>query len=65
LISPFVMFTRVAVSDVPAWQLVLSLTINIGTAVLLAWMAGKIYRVGMLLYGRPPSLKQVLATLRT
>jgi ABC-2 type transport system permease protein len=65
LISPFVMFTRVAVSDVPAWQLVLSLAINVGTAVLLAWLSGKIYRVGMLLYGRPPSLKQVLATLRT
>jgi ABC-2 type transport system permease protein len=65
LISPFVMFTRVAVSDVPAWQLVLSLAINVGTAVLLAWLSGKIYRVGMLLYGRPPSLKQVIATLRT
>jgi ABC-2 type transport system permease protein len=64
LISPFVMFTRVAVSDVPAWQLVLSLAINIGTAVLLAWLSGKIYRVGMLLYGRAPSLKQVIATLR-
>ena len=64
LISPFVMFTRVAVSDVPAWQLVLSLAINVGTAVLLAWLSGKIYRVGMLLYGRAPSLKQVLATLR-
>jgi len=64
LISPFVMFTRVAVSDVPAWQLVLSLAINVGTAVLLAWLSGKIYRVGMLLYGRAPSLKQVIATLR-
>ena len=65
LISPFVMFTRVAVSDVPAWQLVLSLVINVGSAVLLAWLSGKIYRVGMLLYGRAPSLKQVVATLRT
>jgi ABC-2 type transport system permease protein len=65
LISPFVMFTRVAVSDVPAWQLVLSLAINVGSAVLLAWLSGKIYRVGMLLYGRAPSLKQVVATLRT
>ncbi len=65
LISPFVMFTRVAVSDVPAWQLALSLAINVGSAVLLAWLSGKIYRVGMLLYGRAPSLKQVVATLRS
>jgi ABC-2 type transport system permease protein len=65
LISPFVMFARVAVSDVPAWQLVLSLAINVGAAVLLAWLSGKIYRVGMLMYGRAPSLRQVVATLRS
>jgi ABC-2 type transport system permease protein len=65
LISPFVMFTRIAVSNVPAWQIALSLAINISTAVLLAWAAGKVYKVGMLLYGRPPSLKQIVATLRT
>ncbi|MEA2688873.1 MAG: type transport system permease protein, partial [Candidatus Eremiobacteraeota bacterium] len=64
LISPFVMFTRIIVSDVPVWQVVLSLTLNVATAVLLAWLSGKVYRVGLLLYGRPPSLKQVIATLR-
>jgi ABC-2 type transport system permease protein len=65
LISPFVMFTRIAVSNVPVWQIVLSLLINVATAVLLAWLAGKIYRVGLLMYGRPPSFKQIVATLRT
>jgi ABC-2 type transport system permease protein len=64
LISPFVMFARVAVTNVPAWQLVVSLVLNAGGAVLLAWASGKIYRVGLLLYGRPPSLRQVIATLR-
>ncbi|HEV3086057.1 MAG TPA: ABC transporter permease [Candidatus Elarobacter sp.] len=64
LISPFVMFTRIAVSDVPAWQVVLSLAINVATAVLLAYLSGKVYRVGLLLYGRPPSIKQIVATLR-
>ena len=64
LISPFVMFTRVAVSNVPAWQLVLSLVLNVAAAVLLAWAAGKVYRVGLLLYGRAPSIRQVIATLR-
>lgn len=65
LIAPFVMFTRIAVSSVPAWQILLSLAINVAGAVLLAWAAGKIYRVGLLLYGRPPSLRQVVAALRT
>ncbi|HTJ26495.1 MAG TPA: ABC transporter permease [Candidatus Limnocylindria bacterium] len=64
LLGPFVMFTRIAVSSVPAWQIVLSLAINVGAAVLLAFLAGKVYRVGLLLYGRPPSLRQVVATLR-
>jgi ABC-2 type transport system permease protein len=65
LLAPFVMFTRIAVSSVPAWQIVLSLVLNVSAAVLLAWAAGKIYRVGLLLYGRPPSLRQVVAALRT
>jgi ABC-2 type transport system permease protein len=64
LISPFVMFTRIAVSNVPVWQVALSLALNVGAAVLLAWASGKVYRVGLLLYGRPPSLRQVIATLR-
>ncbi len=64
LISPFVMFTRIAVSNVPVWQVALSLALNVGAAVLLAWASGKVYRVGLLLYGRAPSLRQVIATLR-
>lgn len=64
LLSPFVMFTRIATSNVPAWQFVLSLALDVGAAVLLAWAAGKVYRVGLLLYGRPPSLRQIVATLR-
>ncbi|HYZ15099.1 MAG TPA: ABC transporter permease, partial [Candidatus Acidoferrum sp.] len=65
LIAPFVMFTRIAVSSVPAWQIILSLAINLVAAFLLARAAGKIYRVGLLLYGRAPSLRQVVAALRT
>ncbi len=64
LLSPFVMFTRIATSAVPAWQVVLSFALDVAAAVLFAWLAGKIYRVGLLLYGRPPSLRQVIATLR-
>jgi ABC-type Na+ efflux pump permease subunit len=64
LLAPFVMFTRIAVSSVPAWQLVISLGMNIVVAVIIAMLAGRIYRVGLLLYGRPPSLRQIIATLR-
>jgi ABC-2 type transport system permease protein len=65
LLSPFVMFSRIAASGVPAWQIALSLAINTAAAVAFALLAGRIYRVGLLLYGRPPTLRQVLRALRT
>jgi ABC-2 type transport system permease protein len=64
LVAPFTMFTRIAVSAVPLWQILLSLAINLAAALAFAVFAGRVYRVGLLLYGRPPSLRQVLATLR-
>jgi ABC-2 type transport system permease protein len=63
-ISPFVMFTRIALETVPAWQVALSLAINVATAAAAFYAAGKIYRVGMLLYGKLPSLRQIAAVLR-
>lgn len=63
-LSPFVVFTRLAISDMPWWQTTLAATIDAVTVVVAFWAAGKIYRVGMLLYGRLPSPKQILAALR-
>jgi ABC-type Na+ efflux pump permease subunit len=63
-ISPFVMFTRIALETVPAWQIAVSLGINSVTAIVAFYVAGKIYRVGMLLYGKLPSLRQIAAVLR-
>jgi ABC-2 type transport system permease protein len=63
-LSPFVMFTRIAISVVPWWQPVLALLIDAVTVAACFWAAGRIYRVGMLLYGRLPSPKQIFAALR-
>jgi ABC-2 type transport system permease protein len=65
LIAPFVMFARIVVSDVPLWQVVLSLVINVVATWGIAVLAGKIYRVGMLLYGRPPKLSQIWSVIRS
>jgi ABC-2 type transport system permease protein len=65
LLAPFVMFVRIAVSNVPLWQVGLSLAINIAALYLVAVLAGKTYRVGMLLYGRSPSLRQIWGVLRS
>jgi ABC-2 type transport system permease protein len=65
IISPFVMFARIAVSYVPAWQIALSLIINLAALYVIAVFAGKIYRVGMLMYGRAPKLSQVWSVIRS
>jgi len=64
ILSPFVMFARIAASNVPLWQIGLSLAINLVALYFIAIFAGKIYRVGMLLYGRPPKLSQIWHVLR-
>ncbi len=65
IISPFIMFARIAVSNVPAWQMALCLLINIAALYGIALFAGKVYRVGMLLYGRAPKLSQVWSVIRS
>jgi len=49
--SPIVMMVRLPF-DVPAWQIVLSLTILVLSFIGTTWMAGKIYRTGILMYGK-------------
>ncbi|HUY11519.1 MAG TPA: ABC transporter permease [Candidatus Dormibacteraeota bacterium] len=65
LLSPFVMFARMAVSQVPLWQVGTAIALNVIALWGIAWFSGKLYRVGMLLYGRPPKFKQVWEILRS
>jgi ABC-2 type transport system permease protein len=65
MVSPFVLFARIAVSNVPAIQIALALTVNIVALVATALAVGKVYRVGMLLYGRSPSFAQIWRALRS
>ncbi len=64
LLSPFVMFARIVVSTVPLWQVAVAIAINLIAIWGIAVLGGRVYRVGMLLYGRPPSLKQVWRAMR-
>jgi ABC-2 type transport system permease protein len=45
---------------VPWWQLGLSMALLIGGFLLTTWFAGKIYRTGILMYGKKPSWKEML-----
>ena len=62
--SSLVMFLRTAVSEPPAWQILLSIAILIATTIGLAWFAGRIYRVGILMYGKKPTIPEILRWVR-
>ena len=56
--SPVVMMARIPFG-VPAWQLALSMVLMVITFVGMVWVAGKIYRTGILMYGKKPSWKEI------
>ena len=55
---------RSAFGTVPVWQLVLSWLLLAGSTAGAMWLAGRIFRLGMLLYGQRLSLRQIMADLR-
>ncbi len=63
LTSPVVMLMRIPFG-VPIWQQLLSLLILIGTFTLTVWFAAKIYRVGILMYGKKPTYKELFKWLK-
>lgn len=58
LFSPILMPARLAF-DPPWWQIVISIVLLILTVIFMIWIAGRIYRVGILLYGKKVNLKEL------
>lgn len=63
LTSPVVMLMRIPFG-VPIWQQLLALLILIGSFMFTVWFAAKIYRVGILMYGKKPSYKELIKWLK-
>jgi len=62
LTSPIVMMARIAhgiPNGVPLWQLLVSMALLIGGFLATTWLAAKIYRVGILMYGKKPTWKEM------
>jgi ABC-2 type transport system permease protein len=57
--SPIVMMVRVTMGGVPAWEIALSMALLIGGIIFMVWLAARIYRVGILMYGKKPSWKEI------
>jgi len=62
--SLIIMPARMALIDVPVWQLLFSFVINIATMLLLFPVAGKIYRTGILMTGKKPGWGEVIKWLQ-
>lgn len=61
--SPMVMLCRIPFS-IPAWEIVTSLLILYISFVVMAWISGKIYRVGIFMYGKKPNIKDLIRWAR-
>ena len=61
--SPVVMMVRIPFG-VPIWQVVVSVVLLAGTFVGMTWVAAKIYRTGILMYGKKPTYKEIFKWLK-
>ena len=62
--TPILMTVRMVATDVPVWQLALSVVLLILTFLGTLWVAAKIYRVGILMYGKKPKFKDLIKWIR-
>lgn len=58
-IAPNVMMVRLPF-DPPVWQIILSSAMMVVTTIIMVWIAAKIFRVGLLMYGKKPSIKEMI-----
>lgn len=64
LFSPILMWGRVVAGGAPAWQVALSFVLMALTVMAIAWVAGRIYRVGILMTGKRPTLPELWRWVR-
>ena len=63
LFSPIIMPARLAF-DPPWWQIVLSIVLMLATVWFFIWLTGRIYRVGILMYGKKATIKEMIKWIR-
>jgi ABC-2 type transport system permease protein len=62
--TPILMFERIAVHDPPPWQIALSLIMLVATIAAAMSVGGRIYRTGILMYGKRPTIRELSRWLR-
>jgi ABC-2 type transport system permease protein len=62
--TPITVMIRLAFADIPAWQLVLSIGLMIAAIIGSLWLAAKVFRTFLLMYGKGPTLGEIIRCLR-
>ncbi len=62
--APLAMFTRIAMSDVALWEILLSIAVQLASVYLFGRLAAAIYRIGVLMYGNAPKPAEIIKLLR-
>jgi ABC-2 type transport system permease protein len=62
--SPLIMFLRIVVLTPPMWQILLSIAILVAGILALIWFAARVYRVGILMYGKRPTFPEIVRWVR-
>jgi ABC-2 type transport system permease protein len=63
-ISPLIMFLRIVVLTPPAWQIALSIALLAAAILGVLWVAARVYRVGILMYGKRPTYPEIVRWIR-
>jgi ABC-2 type transport system permease protein len=64
LFAPILMYLRIVVQTPPVWQIALCLALMLGALWAVLWVCSRIYRVGILMYGKRPTLPEILKWLK-
>jgi len=62
--APMTMFARIVVQTPPAWEIALCFALMAATIVGIIWLVGRIFRVGVLMYGKRPTLPEVIKWIK-
>jgi ABC-2 type transport system permease protein len=62
--SPILMYVRIAIQPPPAWQIALSLLLLVATIAGILVLCARIYRIGILMYGKRPTLPEIMKWLK-
>lgn len=64
LTAPIAMLLRIPMGPVPGWQVILSMVLLAAACLLTVWVAAQVFRIGLLMYGKRLSLREIVAAIR-